>query len=535
MKPIDDIPSKLLCKVNDVELKVDNDTDEVFVKISLVLDTVEVRTPIPNAIHERTKYFTKVLTASDSSTHGGFSILKRHAIECFPPLDMSQPTPSQEIVAKDLNGYEWRFKHIYRGTPKRHLFTTGWSTFATAKKLVAGDSFVFIRGENGESLVGIRRASHQQGNIPSSIITKENIYNGVTASVWNAIKNEDVITVFYKPRSSQFIISLEKFVDAMNKKFDVHSRFTMPFESADFTELRYSGKIVGKKDFSSHWKDSEWRSLEVKWDEAASIPRPDKVSPWEIEHYASPSNILQSALLKNKRSHDSNETGSKLWTHTLTRGQEIGQSSMTSSISVRQRNATDDSKSPSSWLMNHSVPTIPKVNSNDQMVVHVKEKMTTDATASYRLFGVDLMAEDHMEPNGSHQKAIDFKILEEKKLDQIQNLTSPKEIKGKQIISTGSRTKVFMQDRGIGRVVDLTLLDGYNHLINELEKLFDLKDELHMNNHWEIVFKDNEGDVMLVGDDPWPEFCKMVKKIFICSKEKVKIMELAGNKSPESG
>lgn len=28
---------------------------------------------------------------------------------------MSQPTPSQEIVAKDLNGYEWKFKHIYRG------------------------------------------------------------------------------------------------------------------------------------------------------------------------------------------------------------------------------------------------------------------------------------------------------------------------------------------------------------------------------------------------------------------------------------
>lgn len=29
--------------------------------------------------------------------------------------DMTQPTPTQELVAKDLHGYEWRFKHIFRG------------------------------------------------------------------------------------------------------------------------------------------------------------------------------------------------------------------------------------------------------------------------------------------------------------------------------------------------------------------------------------------------------------------------------------
>ncbi|CAA7039702.1 unnamed protein product [Microthlaspi erraticum] len=458
---------------------------------------------------------------------------------------MSQPTPSQEIVAKDLTGYEWKFKHIYRGTPKRHLFTTGWNAFATAKKLVTGDSFIFLRGENGESRVEIRRAAHK-GNIPLSIITKENIFNGVTASAWNAINSEGVIIVFYKPRSSQFVISSGKFVHAMNNKFDVHSRFIMRFEGDDFTELRYSGKIVGKKDFSSHWKDSEWRSLEVKWDEAASIPRPDKVSPWDIELLAHPSNILQSALLNNKRSRDTNETGSKLWTHTLTKGQEIGQSSMSSSISQRcYRDATD----PSSSMMKYSVPTMSKVNFNDQMVLPMNEKMATnttasyqsrpwDGSASYRLFGVNLMTpletKDPMEPTGSYQKAKISRISEEKKLDQIQTLTSAKEIKGKQIISTISRTKVFMQDRGIGRVVDLTNLDGYNHLVNELEKLFDLKDELHTNNQWEIVFEDNEGDMILVGDDPWPEFCKMVKKIFICSKEKVKILK-PENKSPESG
>lgn len=30
--------------------------------------------------------FCKVLTVSDTSPHGGFSVLRRHATECLPPL-----------------------------------------------------------------------------------------------------------------------------------------------------------------------------------------------------------------------------------------------------------------------------------------------------------------------------------------------------------------------------------------------------------------------------------------------------------------
>lgn len=34
------------------------------------------------------------------------------------------------------------------GQPRRHLLTTGWSTFVTSKRLVAGDAFVFLRCMN---------------------------------------------------------------------------------------------------------------------------------------------------------------------------------------------------------------------------------------------------------------------------------------------------------------------------------------------------------------------------------------------------
>lgn len=96
--------------------------------------------PPPPRFHVHS--FCKTLTASDTSTHGGFSVLRRHADECLPPLvrtvyllsvvsfcwdigshddslflwqDMSRQPPTQELVAKDLHGNEWRFRHIFRG------------------------------------------------------------------------------------------------------------------------------------------------------------------------------------------------------------------------------------------------------------------------------------------------------------------------------------------------------------------------------------------------------------------------------------
>lgn len=61
-----------------------------------------------------------------------------------------------------------------------------------------------------------------------------------------------------------------------------------------------------------------------------------------------------------------------------------------------------------------------------------------------------------------------------------------------------------MQGVPVGRAVDLTVLNGYSELIDDLEKLFDIEGELKSRNQWEIVFTDDEGDMMLVGDDPWP-------------------------------
>ncbi|CAH8254558.1 unnamed protein product [Arabidopsis lyrata] len=427
---------------------------------------------------------------------------------------MSEPLPAQELLTTDLQGNQWRFKHSYRGTPPRHLITTGWNAFTTSKKLVAGDVIVFLRGECGELRVGIRRAGHQQGNRPSSLISIDSMGHGVIASAVHAFDNQCMFIVVCKPRSSQFIVSYDKFLDAVNKKFNVGSRFTMRFEGDDLSERRYSGTIIGVKDFSPHWIESEWRSLEVKWDEFASFPRPDKVSPWEIEHLTPLSNVLRSSLLKNKRSREVNEIGSTS-SHLLppisTQDQEIGQPSMIYPMNVlpSYRDATEDAEIPSRLLISYPVPTMPKLTyNNNQMVTPLEKNITTNASASCRLFGVSLATpseiKDPIDQQDSYQISEISKLSQEKKFGLGQTLTSAREIQSKQLSSTRSCTKVQMEGVTVGRALDLSVLNGYDQLILELEKLFDLNGQLQTRNQWEISFIDNEGDKMFVGDDPWP-------------------------------
>lgn len=61
-----------------------------------------------------------------------------------------------------------------------------------------------------------------------------------------------------------------------------------------------------------------------------------------------------------------------------------------------------------------------------------------------------------------------------------------------------------MQGVAVGRAVDLTTLSGYDDLIDELEKMFEIKGELRPPSNWAVVFTDDENDMMLVGDHSWP-------------------------------
>uniref|UniRef100_A0A2P2MPY7 Auxin response factor n=1 Tax=Rhizophora mucronata TaxID=61149 RepID=A0A2P2MPY7_RHIMU len=204
--------------------------------------------------------FCKTLTASDTSTHGGFSVPRRAAEDCFPPLDYTQQRPSQELVAKDLHGFEWRFRHIYRGQPRRHLLTTGWSAFVNKKKLVSGDAVLFLRGEDGELRLGIRRAAQGQCGAIFFIPNFRQFNQGSFIDVVNAVSKRSVFSVCYDPSSSEF----QKFLKSLDISFAVGMRFKTRFEAEDAAERRNMGIITGINDFDpARWPGSKWRCLVV--------------------------------------------------------------------------------------------------------------------------------------------------------------------------------------------------------------------------------------------------------------------------------
>ncbi|RVX20893.1 Auxin response factor 4 [Vitis vinifera] len=289
--PIYNLPSKIFCKVVYVQLKAEACTDEVFAQVTLLPEAKqEWRSPdhgnsqfFPRRTHSYS--FSKTLTPSDTNTHGGFSVPKRHADECLPPLDMTQQPPVQELIAKDLHGTEWRFRHIFRGQPKRHLLTSGWSQFVTSKKLVAGDACIFLRGANGELRVGVRRATRLQNNVSASVLSGHSMQHGILASAFHAISTGTMFTVYFRPWTSpEFIIPYDQYIKSAENNYSVGTRFRMLFEGEECSQQRCAGTIVGIEDVDAiRWPNSEWRRFKVQWDTSDVTPCPERVAAWNIE------------------------------------------------------------------------------------------------------------------------------------------------------------------------------------------------------------------------------------------------------------
>ncbi|URD74895.1 auxin response factor [Musa troglodytarum] len=286
-----DLPSQLMCQVHNVTLHADREMDEIYAQMTLQPVTCENDVfPIPDLGHTRCKhpseFFCKILTASDTSNHGGFSVPRRAAEKLFPQLDYSMQPPNQELIVRDLHDNLWTFRHIYCGQPKRHLLTTGWSLFVGAKKLKAGDSVLFIRDENSQLLLGVRCANRKQTALTSSVLSTDSMRIGVLAAAAHAATSRSPFAVFYNPRAcpSEFIIPLTKYHKAAYTQVSIGMRFGMMFETEESSKRRYMGTIVGISDSDPvRWPNSRWRNLQVEWYEHGYGETPDRVSLWEIE------------------------------------------------------------------------------------------------------------------------------------------------------------------------------------------------------------------------------------------------------------
>ncbi|XP_010540603.1 PREDICTED: auxin response factor 6-like isoform X2 [Tarenaya hassleriana] len=284
---------QLICQLHNVTMHADVETDEVYAQMTLQpLNPDEQKDPyIPAELgaltRQPTNYFCKTLTASDTSTHGGFSVPRRAAEKVFPPLDFTQQPPAQELIARDLHDNEWKFRHIFRGQPKRHLLTTGWSVFVSAKRLIAGDAVLFIWNDKNQLLLGIRRANRPQTVMPSSVLSSDSMHLGLLAAAAHAAATNSRFTIFYNPRASpcEFVIPLAKYVKAVyHTRVSVGMRFRMLFETEESSVRRYMGTIMGINDLDPvRWPHSHWRSVKVGWDESTAGEKQPRVSLWEIE------------------------------------------------------------------------------------------------------------------------------------------------------------------------------------------------------------------------------------------------------------
>lgn len=305
------LPSKLLCLLHNVTLHADPETDEVYAQMTLLpVPSFDKESLLRSDLALKTNkpqpdFFCKTLTASDTSTHGGFSVPRRAAEKIFPPLDFSMQPPAQELIARDLHDNVWTFRHIYRGQPKRHLLTTGWSLFVSGKRLFAGDSVLFIRDEKQQLLLGIRRANRQPANLSSSVLSSDSMHIGILAAAAHAAANNSPFTVFYNPRASpsEFVIPLAKYYKAVySNQISLGMRFRMMFETEESGTRRYMGTITGISDLDPvRWKNSQWRNLQVGWDESTAGERRNRVSIWEIEPVTAPFFICPPPYFRSKR------------------------------------------------------------------------------------------------------------------------------------------------------------------------------------------------------------------------------------------
>ncbi|KAK4763490.1 hypothetical protein SAY87_012928 [Trapa incisa] len=316
---------QIFCRVMNIQLLANKENDEVYTRVTLLPQPSELlrlnsdgRETLDLGADEKEggggspvlkstpHMFCKTLTASDTSTHGGFSVPRRAAEDCFPPLDYKQQRPSQELIAKDLHGVEWRFRHIYRGQPRRHLLTTGWSSFVNQKGLVSGDAVLFLRGEGGELRLGVRRALRPVNGLPSSVIENQNSCSAILSPIDNAISSKSTFDVFYSPRAThaEFVVPYKKYIASITSPIYIGSRIKLRIDADDSPERRCTGVVtrIGGLD-PYRWPGSRWRCLTVKWDDDIMNNTEERVSPWEIESITMSSFGIQSSpRLKKARS-----------------------------------------------------------------------------------------------------------------------------------------------------------------------------------------------------------------------------------------
>ncbi|KAJ1394022.1 DNA-binding barrel domain superfamily [Sesbania bispinosa] len=251
--------------------------------------------------------FCKTLTASDTSTHGGFSVPRRAAEDCFPP---GSTWPGMEVSA-------------YLQGAASEAFAHNWmECFCEQEEACVWRCCVFLRGEDGELRLGIRRAAQLKSPLqlsqhlnPSTVMDVVNALSTRCHLVFATIQEGFLIVIpngqfpispelfYFKGQFVRIHCTCPKILEESDCSYSAGMRFKMRFETEDAAERRFTGLIAGISDVDPvRWPGSKWRCLLVRWDDIEA-GRHNRVSPWEIEPSSSAptSHNLMAAGLKRTR------------------------------------------------------------------------------------------------------------------------------------------------------------------------------------------------------------------------------------------
>ncbi|KAJ0714846.1 putative transcription factor ARF family [Helianthus annuus] len=578
------VPPFFLCRVVDVKFMADLETDEVYAKIMLSplgndvsydnFDDERSMIETHNVFEasDKPSSFAKTLTQSDANNGGGFSVPRYCAETIFPKLDYSADPPVQTVVAKDVHGEIWKFRHIYRGTPRRHLLTTGWSTFVNLKKLVAGDSIVFMRADNGELYVGIRRAKRAGIGGPNSTSgwsssffreTGNKLVNSgrnVNGTGRGKVRPEDVIEatslaangqtfeITYYPRAStpEFVVKASLLNAALRVQWCVGMRFKMAFETEDSSRISWFMGTVSSVQVVDpfFWPNSPWRLLQVDWDEPELLQNVKRVSPWLVELVSSMPLINLSPFSPHRK---------KL---RLPRSPDIPKDGFALPPSFSVNPHTPSSCFPAGGIQGarHARFQIPFSDLNltqlqlnlfpkhfdspkggsDDVINGNNDDMScllTIGNPSYRLD----KNEDKVKVKSPIFLLFGQPIHIDQQSSQVMHSSDENAVE-KELVSSHC-CEVFLESENVGRTLDLSVIGSYEELDKILASWFGIE---QFNDLSCVIYNDSEGVVKQIGDEPFSEFVLNAKRLTIlldvCGRDDGRNMiAVVGDISKETG
>lgn len=259
------------CIISTVDLLADPYTDEVFAKLLLTPVTDGFIQESPRDTDQEDKgddnvvSFVKILTKSDSNNAIGFSVPRACADLILPKLEFEVPMRSQKIFVTDVQGEVWNYNHTYHGKPKRHVLNNGWTLFVNKKKLVAGDSVVFMKNLAGKVFVGIRRhmkfAAAEAAAVPKEKLTEKTVIKAAEL----AEKSMAFEVVYYpSPNWNDFVVDAKVVDEAIKINWESGMGVKLSLKNEESLRMRYvqpQGTISNVSNALSNVPN--WRMLQV--------------------------------------------------------------------------------------------------------------------------------------------------------------------------------------------------------------------------------------------------------------------------------